>query len=827
MSILFEIETARVCLVWRAPASRARDALEGIGVYPGVLKIQPRRQDVVFERITPEPPLETPRFYEETDYRVYLKSKTGQEVSIVHPDPTTCAATRPEDNGRVVTGNINFRSNIGLSRFCVTIDGQPEFDFEIEVFPSKLDYKSDYEQLLAETRWHIAGLIFEFLRPTFRTAGPSRHHTPDGLSWLFILKHVINELEVAARFIAHRPIRALTNEEQMLKAEQIKKIDASVRRATRRGAGSGAFLTIGEMAIKQKLPHRAGSFTLDTPEHRWIASQLRIVRQRLQRLIDVESKVSEYRAFLMEPTSVKSRKHHVIEQLRSLSTRITALEKLEPFDSATSASLPGYASLQLMSAPGYMECYKQLNLLNSGLSLDSEFLNLSVKELSVLYEYWCFLTVVSMVIEKTASLPSNVDFIKHRQSGVRVTLKSGQQSSVRFNLKDGKIINVVYNKSFKQDDDAILIPQKPDIIVTVEGTGWPKLSLLLDAKYRVRSDPWITSLYNSPGPDDDAINALHRYRDAILEIEKVDLSSVPKRTVLQAAALFPYRDSDGSFTESKLWTSLQKIGIGAIPLIPTEKQYLGKWLDSVLRSGEWSLADKAISHVAIEKREDWRRAASEAVLIGILPTHETERRLEWLRQNMLYYMPLRKRHPRQYEIKRIALYEPTAGKGKGGISLVADVEGVALMPRSEIQTPWSPSARTQETFLVYRLANLRKLKQPIMNQSGDRVSTERWTSRLALERAQSLNELLLETEPEWRLYELLTSRDFDFSVLAGKIGALNPEHAEGRAVFRVSCRQRMADVLYAGPDGFSIKTRETTNYFPTQEACVAYLDADP
>jgi hypothetical protein len=46
--------------------------------------------------------------------------------------------------------------------------------------------------------------------------------------------------------------------------------------------------------------------------------------------------------------------------------------------------------------------------------------------------------------------------------------------------------------------------------------------------------------------------------------------------------------------------------------------YLAEWLGDTLRLGGWSIADKAIPHRSNERIFDWRVAASEAVLVGVL-----------------------------------------------------------------------------------------------------------------------------------------------------------------------------------------------------------------
>jgi hypothetical protein len=107
-------------------------------------------------------------------------------------------------------------------------------------------------------------------------------------------------------------------------------------------------------------------------------------------------------------------------------------------------------------------------------------------------------------------------------------------------------------------------------------------------------------------------------------------------------------------------------------------------------------------------------------------------------------------------------------------------------------------------MVLYRLRELEPLTRAVENQDdvnrGQRFSVRRWSSRLALARAQKLVELMLETEPEWRLYEDLHARCIDFKIEAGRPRASEPEDVVGRARFTG------ADwtVRYAGPSGFEL-----------------------
>ena len=74
-----------------------------------------------------------------------------------------------------------------------------------------------------------------------------------------------------------------------------------------------------------------------------------------------------------------------------------------------------------------------------------------------------------------------------RQQGLQVLLQKGRTSSVSFEQCSGRSIKVVYNPRFQSD--YVLIPQQPDMLVTLKDPDWPVLHLLLDAKYRIDSSP--------------------------------------------------------------------------------------------------------------------------------------------------------------------------------------------------------------------------------------------------------------------------------------------------------------------------------------------------
>jgi hypothetical protein len=82
--------------------------------------------------------------------------------------------------------------------------------------------------------------------------------------------------------------------------------------------------------------------------------------------------------------------------------------------------------------------------------------------------------------------------------------------------------------------ESVLLTQKPDIVLSLESEDWPTIRLILDAKYRIDTSGRYLEQMRSPGPPADAINVLHRYRDAILEKDPASDPAGPgKRTVIE------------------------------------------------------------------------------------------------------------------------------------------------------------------------------------------------------------------------------------------------------------------------------------------------------
>ncbi len=67
----------------------------------------------------------------------------------------------------ILMGNLQFQNEVGLSTFEIQDERETLLQVTIEVFPSKLDYKRDYQKLLEEVNDEIYNLAYHFLKKTY------------------------------------------------------------------------------------------------------------------------------------------------------------------------------------------------------------------------------------------------------------------------------------------------------------------------------------------------------------------------------------------------------------------------------------------------------------------------------------------------------------------------------------------------------------------------------------------------------------------------------------------------------------------------------------
>ena len=162
-------------------------------------------------------------------------------------------------------------------------------------------------------------------------------------------------------------------------------------------------------------------------------------------------------------------------------------------------------------------------------------------------------------------------------------LGKGERSRILFKKDNVELAELIYNPKSEEEENAsvgvsdLVVPtvaQKPDILLQLtkndlhEGM---KFTYLFDAKYRIagRENGVDT-------PPSDAINRMHRYRDAIYyqrkQSDAEEQSDALKKEVIGGYILFPGDGNSDAVEQAKFHQTIKKVNIGAFPLRPKDKQ---------------------------------------------------------------------------------------------------------------------------------------------------------------------------------------------------------------------------------------------------------------
>ena len=191
--------------------------------------------------------------------------------------------------------------------------------------------------------------------------------------------------------------------------------------------------------------------------------------------------------------------------------RLAPFLQRSPLAEASNTTEGNFSSLTLLGRPDYREAYQSLTRLRMSTHVGGDALQLPIRDLSDLYEIWCFVAVVALVSEVLELTVDVRQLVQIEDSGIRLRVLPGKASVVAL-PHPGGTVRVAYNRQYR----SLTGSQRPDIVVQIERPGQPPMVLLCDAKYRLETSPEYIKAFGGVGPPVDAVGQLHRYRDAVL-----------------------------------------------------------------------------------------------------------------------------------------------------------------------------------------------------------------------------------------------------------------------------------------------------------------------
>lgn len=516
-----------------------------------------------------------PLLFEDQTYHFWAVGRSCLP-EIKHRDPLFAKSIMSRPAHLSSNGTFNLGRQVGTLAFDVVF-GAHKINLELEVAPSKIDYKTDYMELVSKVADLARGMAFAYMRSTTRK-GSHNEQVATEIEWVTTLRQKLDLLAEAILALNDRPYRHLDREVSSIRNYKLRRPDSVSRRAIVSQKGSGPFDDVpGVGPVRRSIQAVSPAASLDTPEHRWIKFHVSQLRKQLR---DIETGIQN-------ETSGRSRRvgeRRVAEQreIHGFVDELGRLLEIEALRIAGGVPPAGPPSLTLLSAPSYRDAYQILTELRLGLSIGGEALDLQLKDIHELFEIWAFLEVVRIVSNGLGTAIDPTKLVNHYHGGLRVNLRSGVLSEVNFGGV-GREVTVTYNQVFPGHTG----DQIPDIVVRIREEGAPELIIVLDAKYRVDARSEYRNRYGAPGPPIDAINALHRYRDAIV-IRRPGLF----RPVVRGAALFPLTFAETLEFEqrSTLYLALGQLGIGALPFLPGNTKLVERWLIELLKASTTQLA---------------------------------------------------------------------------------------------------------------------------------------------------------------------------------------------------------------------------------------------
>lgn len=571
-----------------------------------------------------------PLFFEQSDYEIIAESTSKERITVWHEDASIRKRIDSvKDGGDLVSGIVNFGSEIGQSDFEVRVGGKAVLIVRIEVFPSKVSYKNDYRNMLSDIANEIYSLSFDFLKKAFQQMTPGGNHAPTPAAFYKILEAIYTRFVSAAKKIIDTPYHKLVTEHVILPTHRIRKTDHSTEKWITGHpeyvlkTPNGNFRVSKALAVQKYV-------TYDTLENRFAKYILKSVVQRLK---DFKDKYSQQKKtdnrdpdFITNYSEIMQCADNMVRGVNRLLSQ-PFFRKIGDYQDTHSMSLV------FEMAPGYRELYKYYLMLKRGLIINSDIFKLSMKDTATLYEYWCFIKLFG-ILKRKYQLKSS-DIIRVDQTGITVTLVKGKKSEVSFtNPATNECFTLTYNPGYQETQT---VNQKPDNILSLDKSSSEiKYKYVFDAKYRIEANPDPQHYPDTnPGPKLDDINTMHRYRDSIVYENARNQRFMFEKAMFGAYVLFPYTDEE-KYKSHRFYKSIDSVNIGGLPFLPGASSLVECFLSELINDSAESAFERTSLPAGIEKKlttVDW---TVRDVLVG--PT-ETEKQYCHYLDRKCYYIP--------------------------------------------------------------------------------------------------------------------------------------------------------------------------------------------
>lgn len=501
-----------------------------------------------------------------------------------------------------LAGTINYGNDLGKCNLILRYSKENklhEIILQFEVFPTKLNYKSDYEKIVSDIEKEYPYLVLDFLKKTYTSFKIGNSPNTD-LIWWQVFGGLYHDFIKASKFILNKPHSRIVRQIKYVKADRINKWTSTLEE---------------EFSQFKYLPNKRyrseyKTLSVNTSENKFFKHAVFQTLRRYKRV-----------SLFIENKFGNSITDSFKEEIVSIERQFEIIAANPFFRTIDDFQGIKQESLVLQKATGYSTIYKSWIILNSGLEFLDGIQKIELKNIADLYQIWCFLEIKNVLQELLGKEePDDVDLAEIKIDDFIFKIERGVKSRVSFKNINGEIIDLYHDFSYETSSNknikSFTVNQRPDIVLRITKNDLKEnyvLTYLYDAKYRLESD----DKEGAPDlPPEDAINQMHRYRDAIYYINKAKRK--PEKEVIGAYILFPGSGEIESIKNLDYFKSIEDVNIGAFPLRPndyTNRILLEEHLKTII-----GLDTETVLKDVSPQKENTYESPNPYVLIGFVPS---------------------------------------------------------------------------------------------------------------------------------------------------------------------------------------------------------------
>ena len=626
-------------------------------------------------------------FFDNADYPIWIEFKDyvkeAQFGSILQNDNDRFTFRR-----HILAGFINYKNEIGRSEIQIIYKVGKEtrtFRFGFEVLSTKLDYHEHWRAIVEDIEREYRMLSLDYLRRTFHGFSPDQNGEHPDIVWWSVFEEEQRKFIKACKSIVDRPRHRLHGEEVYLRADKLKQTPHNIENRLAEHRKEPAYLYRVEQQVQSN----------DTQENRFLKFALQQIGKR-------------YEELRQRIEAVKTASETMKEAMLATSETLKRLQHHPFFRTVGRYKGMNQESMVLQRATGYSQVYRTWNLLRRAYSLNDGLYRLQTKDIATLYEIWCFIEVSHIVKEQ---LHLENEDVEHRNrmemNGIfSWELGKGEHSRILFRKDGVELAELVYNpKSAGEVNDNVgmkdlvvpTVPQKPDIVLQLTKNDLlqgMRMTYLFDAKYRIDGKDKGVDV-----PPEDAINQMHRYRDAIYYRDYA--ANALKKEVIGGYILFPGDGEPDDVAVSKFYKTIKEVNIGAFPLRPKDvenRKLLERFIAELIHTKSY----ETIAHVIPQKGAYVE--VGNRVLIGLVKEDNRQYQAFADGTATLYYSG--KQFPTTIALQDLHFFMPYI-KGKG-IRDVYEITRVRTVTGREAKQATEDDADSKALRLAFELRYVRK-----------------------------------------------------------------------------------------------------------------------